>query len=384
MTDQSYADIPEEATDTDPAPDSRPQSPPTRKNPARKVALLIILMLGLITAWYATTDRLAPYTPRGAVAAYIAEIAPRVSGRVTKVFVRDNALVEAGEPLFEIDKRPFEIAVRQAEAKLARVMQQVDASSAALISAEAQVAQARANLDHMRIVAGRTLPLAERGVASAAQRDTASANLRTAEAQLAAAEANLRSAEAELGQTGQNNPQIQAARSDLEQAQFDLFSTMVAAPGRGIVTNLQLTVGQYLAAGSSALTFLDAQGAWIVADFRENQLANIKVGDRAGILFDAMPGTIFPGRVHSVAWGIDPGRTTARGLPQNEPETRWFEPARRLPVRIELEGGMDAWPRAARPGGKVSTVIYTSGENGPIAWIANTLHHLQSVFSYLY
>lgn len=75
-----------------------------------------------------------------------------------------------------------------------------------------------------------------------------------------------------------------------------------------------LTVGQYIGAGTLALTFIDAQGAWITADMRENQLANVKPGDAAGILFDAVPGRIFTGRVDSVAWGIDPGRPSAGGL----------------------------------------------------------------------
>ena len=365
-------------------PDPAAAAAPARKNPAKKIALVVILLLGLLMAWYVATDRLAPYSSRGAVAAYIAQIAPRVSGQVTEVLVQDNAIVNSGEPLFRLDSRPFEIAVRQAEANLAQATQSIDASSASLVASQAQVAQARANLDNIRAAAERTLALVERGISSGAQRDAAEADLRTAEAQFSTAEANLRSAEAQLGELGQDNPQIQAAQFALEQAQYDLLSTTVVAPGLGVVTNVQLTSGQYLAAGNPGLTFLDAQGAWVVADFRENQLANVKPGDRVGLLFDAVPGTIFHGRLDSISWGIDPGRASVGGLPQNQPETRWFEPARRMPVRIELEGGMDAWPVNVRAGGKVSAVIYTQDDDGPIAWIANAMHHVQSTFSYLY
>lgn len=142
-------------------------------------------------------------------------------------------------------------------------------------------------------------------------------------------------------------------------------------------------MGQYASAGAQVLTFVDSDGAWVVADMRENQLGNIRPGDRAGILFDAVPGTIFEGRVHSIAGAIDPGRTFSGGLLQNAPETRWFEPARRIPVRIELAPDQ-AWPEQVRSGAKVSVVVYTGGHGGPVGWIAALLHRIQAISSYLY
>lgn len=353
-------------------------------NPARKIAMVVVLVLVALVAWYSASDRLVPYSARGTVAAYVAQIAPRVSGQVTEVFAKDNVIVSAGEPLFHIDDRPFLIAVRQAEANLAQATQSINASSASLIASQAAVAQARAKLENVRASASRTRTLFERGIASGAQRDGADAEVRTAEAQLASAEANLSSAEAQLGEKGQNNPQIQLAQLQLEKAQYDLLSTTVVAPGRGVLTNVRLTPGQFAAAGAPTLTFIDAQGAWISVDFRENQLANVNPGDRVGLVFDAVPGAVFEGVVDSIAWGIDPGRTSAGGLPQNQPETRWFEPARRMPVRIELKGGMDAWPRTARAGGMVSAVIYTAAAPTPLQWVSAALQRAQAYLSYLY
>jgi multidrug resistance efflux pump len=357
---------------------------PARANPARKIALFVIAIMVALGAWYAASDRLVPYSSRGSVSAYLALIAPRVSGQITEVYVHDNVVVNGGDPLFQIDDRPFRIAVRRAEANLAQATQSIDASSASPVASQASVAQARATLENVQSAASRTLALVERGISSNAQRDAAEADVRTAEAQFGSAEANLRSAEAQLGERGQNNPQIQLAQLELEQAQYDPLSTKVVAPGRGVLTNVRLTPGQFVSAGGSALTFLDAQGAWISADFRENQLANVQRGDRVGLVFDAVPGTVFAGTVDSIAWGIDPGRTTAGGLLQNQPETRWFEPARRMPVRIELDGGVEAWPRAARAGGMVSAVIYTEADAGPLASVSGTLLRLQSYLSYLY
>ena len=153
----------------------------------------------------------------------------------------------------------------------------------------------------------------------------------------------------------------------------------------GVVTNVTLSEGQFTGAGNPARTFIDAEAAWITVDLRENQLQKVNAGDPAHLLFDAVPGTVFPGRVQSVAWGINRGRTVHGGLVVNQPTNRWFEPARRIPVRIALEGGMEDWPEHARVGGKVHAVIFASGsDTGVFAVLARGLQRVRSWTSYLH
>ncbi|MBM1174792.1 biotin/lipoyl-binding protein [Microvirga arabica] len=123
-----------------PNPEAEERPPAKPRNPAGKIALLVVPLFAGLTVWYAVTDLLAPYSARGSVSAYIAQIAPQVSGQVTEVFVQDNALVDQGAPLFALDRRPFEIAVRLAEAGLAQATQAINASSASLASSQAKVA----------------------------------------------------------------------------------------------------------------------------------------------------------------------------------------------------------------------------------------------------
>lgn len=354
------------------------------RNPAAKIAIFVVLVLIVLVVLYALSDRMAPSSSRGIVSAHVVQIAPRVSGEVTQVMVEDDAVVQVGDPLFSIDARPFELAVKQAEARLATATQEVNASSASLVAAQAAVTQARTNLDSVRADADRTLRLEERGIASTAQGDAARAKVADAEARLKTAEANLESARAQLGPEGRDNPSILAAEAQLEQAQYDLASATVTAPHFGVVTNVTLSEGQFIAAGNPALTFIDAEAAWVTVDLRENQLQDVTPGDPAHLLFDAVPGRIFDGRVQSIAWGINPGRSMQGGLVVNQPSNRWFEPARRIPVRIELAEGMDEWPRQVRVGGKVHAVIFADGIGNPIAGIAGGLQRLRSWTSYLH
>ncbi|MGO4452395.1 HlyD family secretion protein [Phyllobacterium sp. TAF24] len=350
----------------------------------RGTYIAVFGLVGIFVAWYAISDRLAPYTGKGTVSGYVTQLSPRVSGQVIAVYANDNQVVDEDELLFELDPRPFEIAVEQAEVELEQATQTINSNSASLIASQAKVTQARANLENAKTSNARLQNLSQRGITPKSQADASLAELKVAQAQVDSAEADLTSAEAELGDSGKNNPRIKSAQLKLERAQLDLIYTKVVAPTRGVITNLGLAVGQFVNSGTAALTFIDARGAWIIAEMRENQLANIEPGTKAGLLFDAVPGHIFTGTVHSVGWGIDTGRVTSRGLLQNQTETRWFEPARRMPVRIELDGDLTAWPRAVKMGGKATIVVYAGGENSLFVWIAMGLHRIQSLLSYLY
>lgn len=350
----------------------------------RWVGLSVLVVLLALVAWYAVTDRWTPYSNTATVSAYVAQVAPRVSGPVVEVMVQDNARVKAGDSLFRIDPTLYEIEVRRTEAELAQALQTNSAGSAGLNAAQARVAQAQANLQNVRASSSRILQLVERGVYAAARGDDAKGQLRASEAELAAAQAQLEQAKRELGETGAENPQVIAAQAGVQKARTDLINTTVVALTDGLISNLLLTVGQYATAGQPALTLIDTRGGWIVADFRENQLGNLKPDDDVRIAFDVAPGQVFAGSVESIAWGIDTGRQAKSGsLVRTETDVRWFEPARRIPVRIKLPP-LDRLPHNIRVGAKVAVIVNASGGDGPMWWLANALMRVSSALSYLY
>ncbi|WP_210259518.1 HlyD family secretion protein [Devosia sp. 1635] len=364
--------------------EAAPRAEPAAKraNPARKVAGVILVVLIGTLGWHVATDLVAPASSSGSVTALTALMAPRVSGQVQTVLVQDNQFVVRGTPLFELDPAPFDLAVRQAEANLAQVTQTLDASVISLVATEAKVEQARASLDTARTAAERTTSLHQRGLASQVQLDAANAQLASARSGLDAAIAELESARLRAGGK-EANPQVETAAVQLEQARLNRSFASVLAPADGVVTNLKLAQGQDVNAGTPALTFIEADNSWVVVDMRENQLANIDVGDDADILFDGAPGRKYPGVVRGIAWGIDPGRTAANGLPQNQAMARWFEPARTIPVHVELAPDQ-TWPDNVRVGSKASALVYAQGRSHPVAVAASALQTLSAYFSYLY
>lgn len=374
------------ATPPAPPPTHAMQEPPpagSDRGPAKKIAVGVVILFAALLSMHVLTDQLAPTSSTGSVTAFTALVAPRVAGQVRQVLVSDNQFVKQGEPLFVLDPTPFDLIIRQAEANLATVMQNVDAGSASVIAAEAKVSQARAATESAEAATNRTLALFERGLASTAQAETAKAQLAASRGSLEAAAADFNSAVLKAGGKGADNPQAQAAQVQLEQAQLNRVFATIEAPSDGVITNLKLAVGQYINAGTPALTFIESEQPWVVVDLRENQLANVEVGDEANVVFDAVPGRSFKGRVRGIAWGIDPGRTAANGLPQNQATTRWFEPARTIPVHVELAEG-EEWPRNVRVGSKANALIYSGGTGNPVAWVAGGMQAVQSFFSFLY
>lgn len=356
------------------------EDPPAEKSPAGKVAVVILSAILLLTAWFSAADKLAPYSGKGYVSANTTLIAPRASGQVETVFVKDNQYVRQGDPLFALDSKPFDLAVRQAEANLTLAKQNIEMNRAALSAMEARVVNATAALEQAKSDAERVRALFERGAATKTRADVADATLIAAIATAQIAQSDFERARLSVG--GEHNPTLDAARTQLEQAKLNRTFATVTAPTSGHVTNLRLTPGQFVPVGGHAMTFIATDELWISIDLRENQLTNVDAGDPVSLMFDASAGELFKGVIESVAWGIDTGRTAANGLPQNKASTRWFEPARTIPVRIALKD--NDWPEKVRVGSKVTAVVFTKGEDGLIPLIGQTLHRLQSHISYIY
>lgn len=374
-------DTPPEPAQGPPAASEQPAAEPAQppQNPLRRIALIVAgltLTLFLLTI---VMERLAPYTAEATVQAYVVRIAPEVTGKVIEIGVTDNAPVQAGQLLFRIDPQPYEIAVAEAEARLAMVGQQLGASTSAVDSAQARLVEAMATRDNDREQTQRTLELVKRGVYSKAKQDEAQANLQVAEASVVRAQADLDKAKAELGPAGAENPQLREALAALETARLNLLRTTVSAPSSGFVTGLQLATGQFVGSGSQAMTFIDATTVWIAANIKENSLEHLAAGDRAEIVLDTRPGRIYPAVVESLGWGVSQGDIDpTTGLPTIRNESGWVREPQRFPIRLIFAGDL---PKGIRYGSQANVTIYT-GDNPIVNALGALWIRIVSILSY--
>ena len=331
-------------------------------SPMRKIILIALALLVILFVYHVLSDRFTPYSSQARVETFLTQIAPEVAGDVLEVDVRDNTSVRKGQLLFRIDPEPYQVAVRSAQANLSVALQAADVSVADVAAAEAQLKKQTVDLAATRQLGGIVTGLVSQNALAQTQGIRATADVGKTEADVKGAQADLEKARANLGAPGLANPKVKQALAALDQAKLDLRNTEVRAPSDGIVTNLRLAAGQYVGPGQPQLSFLESGPRWISADMRENQLGNVKPGQKVTVAFDFLPGKLFRGTVNSVGWGVAQEGDAPNGQLSSVPkEQGWVREPQRFPVRILVlpDEAQKAGIDVGRSGAQANVIIFT-------------------------
>ena len=348
--------------------------------------VLVFIMLSLL--WYLLSDRHTPSTSQARIDAYIVGVAPKVAGLVTDVWVNNNERVVAGQVLFQIDSSLYRIALDKARADFESTVKQVRAGDATVEAARSQLRAVQANELKARQDAERLQRLYEQdsGTISVRRLEIAQATLEQSQAAVAAAQADIRRAIEQMGgRDAENNTMLKTALVGIQKAELDLSNTTVRAPIAGIITDLQTEVGRFAGTGAPVLTLVAMDNLWVTAEFTENNLGNMRPGQKADILFDVHPGELFEGSVSSIGYGVSGGRSPQPGtLPTVQNDRDWLRQAQRFPVTIEFNPDQEEGLRdQLRIGGQATVTVYTT-DSGILNVLARIYLKLMSWFSYAY
>lgn len=254
---------------------------------------LLVLAVAIVAGWWLWNFYMqSPWARDGKVRAEQVSITPQVSGSITALNVKDNQFVKAGDVLFRIDKTPYDIAV---------------------LNAQAQLARAQTDLSKANNEASRRRHLSQ-GYISAEDLDTANINVKAMQASVAVAQAQL------------------------EQAQWQREQTTVKSPVDGWVTNLSTRTGNYATAGQPVFALVDSHSFYVVGYFEETKLRHIREGAPASIVLYSGNMTL-QGHVSGIGRAIyDQSVETDSGLvPDIKPNVPWVRLAQRVPVRIQFD-----------------------------------------------
>ncbi|WP_286263733.1 HlyD family secretion protein [Thalassotalea atypica] len=350
-----------------------------------------LVLFGLIIAtliWYLMSDRYAPYTTQARVQGYVVGVSPKVGGLITNVLVKNNQEVEAEQLLFEIDSSQFQIALDKALSDLENAKSQVSAGDAGVSSAKANLLAAKASQVKAQQDLDRLSRLHQEdpGTISVRRIEISQASLEQAKASVIAATSEInRAIEQKGGNDQDNNAIIKSAQSAVAKAQLDLNNTQVKASTRGVITDLRADIGQYANPGNPVMTLVAMHDVWINAEFTENNLGHLKVGSAVDILFDAVPGEVFSGKIRSIGIGVSTGRTQPAGtLPSIDNNRDWLRQSQRFPVIISFNPKQeDILRKQLRIGAQASVVAYAQQE-GIISTLGRWYIRLMSYLSYAY
>jgi membrane fusion protein, multidrug efflux system len=306
-------------------------------------------------------------TDNAYVKAHIIAVSAEVAGRVAEVAVRDNQAVAQGQLLFRIDAAPFETALARARAQLANARTDVETLRGDHRVALADAAAAEERIRFLGLQLERQRRLKEQGMVREEAYDEARHNLEAARAQLDALQE--RAARALAGLVGdpklpaERHPRVLEAQAALDAAALDLARTRVLAPAAGTVSNLRLQPGMNVARGVAAFSLIQAGEPWIEANFKETQLAGMRVGQVARVVADAYPGVEWRARISAIAPAT--GAEFALLPPQNA-TGNWIKIVQRVPVLFAIEPGSGAAAEkpSLRAGMTVSVSIDTGRSRG--------------------
>jgi membrane fusion protein (multidrug efflux system) len=293
-------------------------------------------------------------------------IAPKVSGYLQEVLAKDNERVKAGQVLARIDNRDYRVALDQAgadvgaaKAQIASKQAQLEVQQAVIDAARATIVVDQANLTFAAQDSKRYTDLAATGSGSVQNAQQAQARIAAANATLARDTANLASALKQVDLLNAEIVQTRAAAAHAEavedQAGLNLGYTTIVAPIDGVVGNRTLRLGQFVQAGTQLMSVVPVEGAYVVANYKETQLTDVREGQAVDITVDTFPGKIVHGRVDSIAPAS--GQEFAL-LPPDNATGNFTKVVQRIPVRIALDGNQQS-PLELRPGMSVIPSIET-------------------------
>lgn len=325
----------------------------------RRIALMVavpLLIAAGIGAWYlsglgrVSTDN-----------AYVRQdktgISPLVTGQIIEIAVHENQQVKAGDLLFRIDPEPFRIVLAQADAQLAAAQARMVGLQTDLSVTGSDISGAREDVNFYEKEYRREAELMARGFSTRARIEAAQHALDDARSKLAEAEGDAAKARAAMATGAISpgvNPAVLAAQVAQRKAKLDLAHTEIRAPVSGKVSQVsKLQPGQLAVTGMNALTIVRSDKSWIEANFKETELADMRLGQKATITFDAYPGVRLRGHVASIGAGTGSEFSL---LPAQNANGNWVKVTQRVPVRIAVD---QASPRPLIAGLSTDVVIDT-------------------------
>jgi membrane fusion protein (multidrug efflux system) len=319
-----------ESTNQEPAKQAKKSKRPT--------IILICVLAGIVAfgSYYFAVTRTEVETDDAYVNGNLVRLTPQVSGTVIAMNTDETQFVERGQILIELDPHDSEVALAQAKASLgqtvrdvAQVFAQEARDSAAVTAAQTQVAQATQDLERDRSV------FAVHGVSDETLKHDEH-TVRGAQAALDQARANLAGTRAQIvGAEPQTHPRVLQAEANLRTAWLAAARTRVIAPVSGYVVRRAVQLGQQVTPATEMLAIVPVDSIWIDANFKENQLRNLRIGQPVDVSTDMYGSHV---SYHGKVLGLNAGTGSALAvLPAQNATGNWIKIVQRLPVRIGLD-----------------------------------------------
>ena len=301
------------------------------------IAIGIFLLIGLLWALYwFFIARYHEETENAYVAGSMVVVNAQTAGTVEAILAEENQVVKAGDVLVKLSPTDAQVALAQASAQLANATRQIQNVFNTVSVTRAQMVQANSAVKTAQDAVNRRAALVKTGAVSREEYDQAVNALNQAlAAQKTTMEQNKSAGAQVAGTTTQNHPAIEAAKAAFRSAYINNKRLAVLAPTDGVIAKRNVQVGQQISQGVPLMSIVAANQLWVEANFKETQLANLRVGQPVELTSDVFgSGVKFKGTVQGI--GIGTGSVFSV-LPAQNATGNWIKIVQRIPVRIQLD-----------------------------------------------
>jgi membrane fusion protein (multidrug efflux system) len=355
-----------------PQPAAAPVETQAKRPPFMRRAILGAVILAALSGaayyghdWY-VLGRFQVSTDDAYVKTDMAQLGAKVAGYVTEIPAAENAAVRAGDIILKLDDGDYKLAVDAARARIETqkavidgFASQTEAQKAQIAAAEAKLASAEAAEGNALATLNRATALIKAKVVSQQTLDDSTLKHDSSEASVNEAQANILAAKAQIDVIAANRVEAERTLTELNttlaKAERDLSFTSIRAPFDGTVANRAVEPGQFVQGGTRLMALVPADGAYIEANFKETQLADLHAGQKAEISIDALDGEVFEGHVMSLA---PASGSEFSLLPPENATGNFTKITQRVPVKVSVPPELAA---KLRPGLSVTVTVDTRG-----------------------
>lgn len=293
----------------------------------RIIAACVLVILGITVGLYANNASKYQSTDDAYVEAHMVQVAPKVTGQIIELNVEDNQRIKEGDVVAVIDKDDYRIRFEQADADYQKELANQKVAKANFSAVQSEIAVAKADLDRYK-------KLYESGAVSKQTLDNAQTRYDSVFARKTTVEESILS----NGQNKVADANLKSLKAKRDKAELDLRNTEVIAPQSGIVTNKKAEKGAYVGTGSPLFVIVPDE-VWVVANYKESQVGNMKEGQPVEIRVDAYPDKVFKGKIDSIQRAS--GAKSSLFPPENAVGS-FVKIVQRIPVKIVFDEPIDS------------------------------------------
>ncbi|HEX8739153.1 MAG TPA: HlyD family efflux transporter periplasmic adaptor subunit [Casimicrobiaceae bacterium] len=311
-----------------------------RKSPRQRWLATLFVVVAVVGigwgAWWLWTQRYDETTDDAYVSGNVVQITPQIAGTVIAIGADDTQFVDAGQTLVKLDPADEKVALDRAEADLAKTVRDVRSLYATNAQLEATVAIRESDLTRANDDLARRERLVSSGAISGEELQHARDAVTSAKAALLAAQQQLAANRARTDNTTiEDHPDVRSAAAHVRAAYLAYARTTLPAPVSGFVAKRAVQLGQRVAPGAPLMAIVPLEQPWVDANFKESQLASMRVGQPVTLKADLYGGKV---TYHGKVAGFGAGTGSAFALlPAQNATGNWIKVVQRVPVRIEVD-----------------------------------------------